>query len=152
MWLPDEEIERVIDQHRDWIAQERAKQVPRLRLDPRAVSEVEARRAARELVTMLVEEEAPPLGVSYGRIQVRDQRTRWGSCSTTGTLSFNWRLVLAPFDVLDYVVVHELCHLVEANHSRRFWKLVERRRPDWRAQRDWLDRHGPELLAFRPAA
>jgi hypothetical protein len=152
MWLPDEEIERVIDEHRDWIAQERAKQVPRLRLDPRAVSEVEARRAVRELVTMLAEEEAPPLGVSYGRIQVRDQRTRWGSCSTTGTLSFNWRLVLAPFDVLDYVVVHELCHLVEPNHSRRFWKLVERRRPDWRAQRDWLDRNGPELLAFRPAA
>src|SRR5271169_6236344 len=96
LWLPDEEIERVIDEHRDWIAQERAKQVPRLRLDPRAVSEVDARRAVRELVTMLVEEEAPPLGVSYSRIQVRDQRTRWGSCSTTGTLSFNWRLVLAP--------------------------------------------------------
>jgi predicted metal-dependent hydrolase len=152
MWLPDEEIERVIDEHRDWIAQERAKQVPRLRLDPRAVSEVDARRAVRELVTMLAEEEAPPLGVSYSRIQVRDQRTRWGSCSTTGTLSFNWRLVLAPFDVLDYVVVHELCHLVEPNHSRRFWKLVERRRPNWRAQRDWLDRNGPELLAFRPAA
>jgi predicted metal-dependent hydrolase len=152
MWLPDEEIERVIDEHRDWIAQERAKQVPRLRLDPHAVSEVDARRAVRELVTMLAEEEAEPLGVSYRRIQVRDQRTRWGSCSTTGTLSFNWRLVLAPFDVLDYVVVHELCHLVEPNHSRRFWKLVERRRPDWRAQRDWLDQNGPELLAFRPAA
>ena len=101
---------------------------------------------------MLVEEEAPELGVEYRRIQIRDQRTRWGSCSTTGTLSFNWRLVLAPFEVLDYVVVHELCHLREANHSRRFWRLVETRRPDWRAQRDWLDEHGPELLAFRPAA
>ena len=59
--------------------------------------------------------------------------------------------MLAPFEVLDYVVVHELCHMREANHSRRFWKLVEARRPDWRAQRDWLDEHGPELLAFRPA-
>jgi predicted metal-dependent hydrolase len=152
MWLPEDEVERVIDEHRDWIAHERAKQVPRLRLDPRAVSEVDARQAVRELVSMVIEEEAPALGVSYRRIEVRDQRTRWGSCSTIGTLSFNWRLVLAPFDVLDYVVVHELCHLVEPNHSRRFWRLVEKRRPNWRVQRDWLDRHGPELLAFRPAA
>ena len=152
VWLPDDEIARVLDEHRDWIARERAKQVPRLRLDPYAVSEVDARRAARELVRMLVDEEAPPLGVTVRRIEVRDQRTRWGSCSTRGTLSFNWRLVLAPFDVLDYVVVHELCHLVEPNHSRRFWRLLETRRPGWRRQSDWLDRHGPELLAFRPAA
>ena len=101
---------------------------------------------------MLADEEAPALGVEPERIQIRDQRTRWGSCSTRGTLSFNWRLVLAPFDVLDYVVVHELCHLREPNHSRRFWTLVEQRRPGWRAQRDWLHEHGPELLAFRPAA
>jgi len=152
VWLPEDEIERVLDEHRDWIARERAKQVPRLRLDPRAVSEVEARRAARELVRMLVEEEAPPLGVTVSRIEVRDQKTRWGSCSTRGTLSFNWRLVLAPFDVLDYVVVHELCHLVEPNHSRRFWRLVEKRRPGYRTQSEWLDAYGPELLAFRPAA
>ncbi len=151
-WLPDDEIERVLESHQEWIARERARQVPRLRLDPRAVSETEGRRAVRELVAMVVEEEAPALGVQYRRIQVRDQRTRWGSCSTTGTLSFNWRLVLAPFEVLDYVVVHELCHLVEANHSRRFWKLVEKRRPGYRAQSAWLDEHGPELLAFRPAA
>ena len=60
-------------------------------------------------------------------------------------------LVLAPFEVLDYVVVHELCHLRVPNHSRRFWALVERRRPGWREQRDWLREHGPELLAFRPS-
>ncbi|MBV8256340.1 MAG: M48 family metallopeptidase [Actinobacteria bacterium] len=101
---------------------------------------------------MIAEEEAEALGVAYERIQVRDQRTRWGSCSTRGTLSFNWRLVLAPLDVLDYVVVHELCHLREPNHSRRFWSLVESRRPAWREQRAWLRDHGPELLAFRPAA
>ena len=151
-WLPEDEIERVIESHHEWIARERAKQVPRLRLDPRAVSELEARRAVRELVGMIVEEEASPLGVEVGRIQVRDQKTRWGSCSTSGTLSFNWRLVLAPYEVLDYVVVHELCHLVEANHSRRFWRLVEKRRPDYRRWSRWLDVHGPELLAFRPAA
>jgi len=149
--LPERELRRIVEEHRDWLARERARQVPRLRLDPR-VSEAEARRAARELVAMIAEEEAPALGVAYVRIQVRDQRTRWGSCSSRGTLSFNWRLVLAPLEVLDYVVVHELCHLREPNHSRAFWSLVESRRPRWREQRAWLREHGPELLAFRPAA
>ena len=152
VWLPADDVERIVASHRSWIARERAKQRPRLRLDPAAVSEAEARRATRELVAMLVDDEAVALGVSVERIAVRDQRTRWGSCSTRGTLSFNWRLVLAPFEVLDYVVVHELCHLREPNHSRRFWHLVESRRPGWRTQRDWLHEHGPELLAFRPAA
>ena len=150
--MADGEIARIVESHQAWIAAERAKQRPQLRLDRRAVSETEARLAVRELVAMLVEEEAPAIGVSPARIQIRDQRSRWGSCSTRGTLSFNWRLVLAPFDVLDYVVVHELCHLREPNHSRRFWKLVEQHRPDWRSHRDWLHEHGPELLAFRPAA
>jgi predicted metal-dependent hydrolase len=150
--MAENEIDDIIESHRSWIAEERAKQRPRLRLDPRFVSEVEARLAVRELVAMLVEEEAPAIGVTPARIQIRDQRSRWGSCSTAGTLSFNWRLVLAPFEVLDYVVVHELCHLREPNHSRRFWSLVEKRRPDWRTHRDWLHEHGPELLAFRPAA
>jgi hypothetical protein len=145
-------VSRIIDSHRAWLARERAKQRPRLRLDPRDVSETEARRAARELIAMLIDEEAPELGVEPRCVQIRDQRSRWGSCSTRGTLSFNWRLVLAPFEVLDYVVVHELCHLREPNHSRRFWGLVECRRPDWRTRRDWLHEHGPELLAFRPAA
>jgi predicted metal-dependent hydrolase len=150
--MPDSEIDRVLHAHRDWIAKERARQRPRLRLDPHGVSELEGRRAARELVHMLVEDETAELGVEAGKIQIRDQRTRWGSCSANGNLSFNWRLVLAPFEVLDYVVVHEVCHLREANHSRRFWRLVETRRPNWRDQKTWLDEHGPELLAFRPAA
>jgi predicted metal-dependent hydrolase len=150
-WMRTEDIEEIIEAHREWIASERTKQRPRLRLDPRRVSETEARRAVRELIAMLIDEEGPELGVEPKRIQIRDQRSRWGSCSTTGTLSFNWRLVLAPFEVLDYVVVHELCHMREANHSGRFWKLVEARRPDWRAHKGWLDEHGAELLAFRPS-
>jgi predicted metal-dependent hydrolase len=150
--MADSEIDHIMESHREWLALERAKQRPRLRLDPRDISEVEARFAVRELVAMLIDEEAPVIGVEPARVQIRDQRSRWGSCSTRGTLSFNWRLVLAPFDVLDYVVVHELCHLREPNHSRRFWGLVEQRRPEWRAQRNWLHEHGPELLAFRPAA
>jgi predicted metal-dependent hydrolase len=151
-WMSEDEIERIIASHRLWIAEERSKQRPRLRLDARRVSETEARLAVRELVAMLVDEEAPQLSVRPARIQIRDQRSRWGSCSTRGTLSFNWRLVLAPLEVLDYVVVHELCHLRHPNHSGRFWRLVEERRPNFRAQRDWLNEHGPELLAFRPAA
>jgi predicted metal-dependent hydrolase len=115
------------------------------------VSEPEARLAARELLSALAEEESERLGVEYARIQIGGQRTLWGSCSARGTLSFNWRLVLAPLEVLDYVVVHELCHLRVPNHSRRFWALVERHRPGWREQRHWLREHGPELLAFQPA-
>jgi len=150
--LHERDVARILAEHRDWIAAERAKQIPRLALDPRAVCEVDAQHAARELAGMVADEEAAALGVRYRRIAVRDQRTRWGSCSPSGTLSFNWRLALAPLEVLDYVVVHELCHLREPSHSRRFWRLVESRRPDWRERRAWLREHGPELLAFRPAA
>src|SRR3954452_5057906 len=148
-WMGDQDVDRIITTHREWIAAERSKQRPRLRLDPQRVSEADARTAVRELVAMFVEEEAPRIGVRPSRIQIRDQRSRWGSCSTRGTLSFNWRLVLAPLDVLDYVVVHELCHLRVPNHSRAFWALVEERGPHWREQRAWLREHGPELLALK---
>lgn len=148
--MPDGEIEAVLASHQDWIARERAAQAPRLRLRSGRVSEADARAAARELVTMVLDEEAAALGVNYGRVEIRDQRTRWGSCSTTGTLSFNWRLALAPPEVLDYIVVHEICHLVEHNHGPRFWALVEGRRPGHRAQADWLSRHGHELQAYEP--
>jgi hypothetical protein len=145
------EIDEVLEGHRDWIDAQRRRHVPMLGLDPLAVSEAEARAVARELVSGLAEEEAERIGVTFGRIRIADQRTLWGSCSPRGTLSFNWRLVLAPFEVLDYVVVHELCHLRVPNHSKRFWTLVEKHRPQWREQRDWLRQNGPELLAFRPA-
>jgi predicted metal-dependent hydrolase len=150
-WMSRGDVDRVLEEKRAWIEAERRRQVPRLGLERRAVSESEARFAARELTSALAEEEAERLGVTYRRIRIGGQRTLWGSCSSRGTLSFNWRLVLAPFEVLDYVVVHELCHLRVPGHSRRFWALVERHRPDWREQRDWLREHGPELLAFRPA-
>jgi predicted metal-dependent hydrolase len=142
-------VERVLRGKRTWIEEQRRRQVPRLGLEGLAVSESEARTGARELVSALAEEEAERLGVAYRRIRIGDQRTLWGSCSPRGALSFNWRLVLAPFEVLDYVIVHELCHLRVLDHSRRFWRLVEGRRPQCREQRDWLREHGPELLAFR---
>jgi predicted metal-dependent hydrolase len=143
------EVERVLGDYRAWIEEQRRRQVPRLGLERLAVSESAARTGARELVTAIAEEEAEQLEVTYRRIRIGGQRTLWGSCSPSGTLSFNWRLVLAPVEVLDYVVVHELCHLRVLDHSRRFWALVQERRPLWREQRDWLRRHGPELLAFR---
>jgi hypothetical protein len=145
------EVDEVLRDKRAWIEKQRRRQVPRLGLERLAVSESAARVAARELVSALAEEEAGPLGVAYRRIRIGGQRTLWGSCSPGGTLSFNWRLVLAPVEVLDYVVVHELCHLRVPNHSPRFWELVEWSRPHWREQRDWLHRHGPELLAFKPS-
>lgn len=85
-------------------------------------------------------------GGSYNRITVRDQKTRWGSCSAKGTLSFNWRLMLAPPSIPDYVIVHELCHLTYMNHSAAFWKKVESVYPDYRTARKWLKDHGHELI------
>ena len=80
------------------------------------------------------------------RVSVRDTRTRWGSCSTTGTLCFSWRLIFAPEEVLDYVVAHEVAHLVHMNHGTRFWRLVERLAPGSSRQRHWLNRNRAQLL------
>jgi predicted metal-dependent hydrolase len=91
---------------------------------------------------------APRLGRSVARVSVRDTRSRWGSCSTGASLSFSWRLVLAPEPVLDYVVAHEVAHLVEMNHGPRFWRLVDGLAPQRRQARDWLRRHRVELLSY----
>jgi predicted metal-dependent hydrolase len=144
------EVRRLLAEKKRWIAEQHRRQVPQLGLEERAISESEARIRAREIISALAEEEAARIGVTFERIRIGAQRTVWGSCSPRGTLSFNWRLVLAPLEVLDYVVVHELCHLRVPNHSRPFWALVEDQRPRWRDQRDWLRVHGPELLAFTP--
>lgn len=84
-------------------------------------------------------------GGRYTSITIRDQRSRWGSCSSRGTLSFNYRLIFAPPDVLDYVVVHELCHLTHMNHSRDFWNMVTSIMPDYKMRKKWLRDHGQEL-------
>jgi predicted metal-dependent hydrolase len=108
------------------------------------------RRTARRRLGDAVRVEAALLGVSAGPISVRDPRTRWGSCSPQGALAFSWRLLLAPREVLDYVVVHELCHLRELNHSPAFWRLLDEARPGWRSQVRWLRDHGWEIGRFRP--
>lgn len=85
------------------------------------------------------------MGVSYGRVSIRDQRTRWGSCSGKGNLNFNWKLSLVPDEILDYVVVHELAHRIEMNHSANFWREVEKILPDYRERRMWLKENGGRL-------
>jgi len=145
------EIDEAIDFHKAWLERQLAKAVePRLGLERLRLTEAQGRREAHARISLLAQSEALALGVAYRRITLRDQRSRWGSCSSKGTLSFNWRLVLAPHDVLDYVVVHEICHLVELNHGPRFWRLVERRRPSYRDSKRWLDDHGWEILAYQP--
>jgi predicted metal-dependent hydrolase len=111
----------------------------------RAAIDRVARAEARRLLTAEVAAAASALGVRPTALSIRDPRTRWGSCTSGGRLSFSWRLVLAPPEVLRYVAVHEVCHMLEPNHQPAFWALVERMLPGWRAQRLWLRRHGPEL-------
>lgn len=89
---------------------------------------------------------AEKMGVTYGRITIRNQKSRWGSCSSKGNLNFNCLLMLAPPEVQDYIVVHELCHRKEMNHSVRFWCAVEKIMPDYREQEKWLKTHGDEIM------
>ncbi len=103
------------------------------------------RQAARDYFTKRCAYYRQFTGGNYSRITIRDQKTRWGSCSSTGTLSFNYRLMFAPPRVLDYVVVHELCHLTHMNHSRDFWNLVASVMPDYKQYKAWLKEHGQEL-------
>jgi predicted metal-dependent hydrolase len=145
------DIDEAIALHLPWLERQLARPaVPTLALERLRLTEEQGRREARARISLIAQSEAAALGVTYRRITIRDQVSRWGSCSSTGALSFNWRLVLAPHDVLDYVVVHEVCHLAEHNHGPTFWKLVERRRPGYRDSRAWLDAHGWEILAYRP--
>jgi predicted metal-dependent hydrolase len=114
---------------------------------PRRVRDFLKREANRDLeaASRLA---AQALGVAIKRVSVRDQSSRWGSCSTTGLLSYSWRLILAPPFVLEYLAAHEVAHLVEMNHSARFWRLVERICPHVTRAKSWLDAHGADLHRF----
>lgn len=103
------------------------------------------RNAARTKITARVEYYHSVTGGHYTSITIRDQKTRWGSCSSRGTLSFNYRLIFAPPKVLDYVVVHELCHLTHMDHSKNFWNMVESIMPEYKEYKLWLREHGCEL-------
>jgi predicted metal-dependent hydrolase len=104
------------------------------------------RRSARAEIAPRLDAASAALGRPYARLTIREQRTRWGSCSASGAMSFNWRLLLAPADVLDYVIWHEACHLVVMDHSRRFWALLERHLPGYRAPQRWLRANGAALV------
>jgi len=104
------------------------------------------RRAAHAEIAARLDEACAEVGTSYSRLSIRGQRSRWASCSRSGAMSFNWRLLLGPEPVLDYVVWHEVCHLEVMDHSRRFWTLLAERCPDYREHVRWLRRHGGTLV------
>jgi predicted metal-dependent hydrolase len=161
-----DDIDRLLFEHRAWLERELAKPPKTFHLGlqrndvvwigglalpaPRITSlEMWYREQAHEEIARAVERDAQRLNVTYTRITIRDQLTRWGSCSKAGALSFNWRLILAPPAILSYVVVHELCHRIRHDHSTEFWAVVAGARPTYKEERDWLAEHGTELLAYR---
>lgn len=101
---------------------------------------------ARPAFSNAVAERALEMGVSPSRVIVRDQKRRWGSCSSKRTISLNWRLIMAPEEILDYIIIHELAHLRHMNHSRRFWTLVERHCPDYPECEQWISDEGRRLM------
>ena len=106
------------------------------------------KREARRDLEAAASRYAARLGVAIKRVSIRDQSSRWGSCSNTGVLSFSWRLILAPSFVLDYLAAHEVAHLKELNHSPRFWRLVASLDPDFERAKAWLDAHGTDLHRY----
>jgi predicted metal-dependent hydrolase len=104
--------------------------------------------SAYETISSLAQEKAKQIDVCIKKISVRDTGSHWGSCTSTGRLSFSWRLAFAPKEVLEYVVCHEVAHLVELNHSKAFWQIVARMCPHWQASRRWLSQHGAGLYLY----
>ena len=149
------EIDDLIRDRREWIEEKRAeflaqkrecekKQEQFPKITPE--SEREFRRLAKEKIPKRVALFAEQVGVDYGKITIKDTKSRWGSCSYQGNLNFCWRLILAPEEVLDYIVVHELCHRLEMNHSARFWAEVKRVLPEYEKSKEWLKENGLALL------
>jgi hypothetical protein len=114
--------------------------------DPKPALERFFRGAARREIGARLDAATASVGERYAGLSIRSQRTRWASCSASGAMSFNWRLMLAPEPVLDYVIWHEICHLRIRDHSPRFWALLAERRPAWEAERRWLRRNGHTLV------
>ena len=149
LYMKKETIERFLNQKRYWIYKQ-AKRMEDNRKNQIVYSREQERvlrQQARIKLTERTDYYKTILGVNYKRIRIADQKTRWGSCSSTGTISYNWHLVLLPDAILDYVVVHELCHLRQMNHSEDFWKLVEGMLPDYQSRRKWLKDNGDRYLA-----
>ncbi len=149
--MPEREIWAFIREKEEWIRIHRRQRMEReadAAADPLSPDQI---RELADVALRVLPERcryfAGIMGVSYGRITIRNQKTRWGSCSSRGNLNFNCLLMLAPPEVRDYVVVHELAHRKEMNHSPRFWKEVEKVLPDYRRRLLWLKKNGPELIS-----
>ncbi len=150
--MPKDRILCFLSEKASWIRmqqgrmqeRENMRQQARIHLD--AAQEKELRERAKSVLAQRTAYFARQIGVTYGKITVRDQKTRWGSCSQTGNLNFNFRLILAPSEVLDYVVVHELCHRRQMNHSTQFWQEVAQVLPDYRKRKAWLTENGWRLM------
>ena len=139
--------EQFIEERRDWILKNQ--KALKEKQDQKMVITQEMRKAgvekAMEIFPKRVAYYARLMGISYGRITIREQKTRWGSCSGRGNLNFNWKLTLMPPEILDYVVVHELAHRKEMNHSKDFWKIVEQVLPDYQKRRKRLKELAMEI-------
>ncbi len=149
--VSEEMVVCFLQKHQEWIEKKiklmRQKKEEQPEADPLSMEEIKqlADGAAR-VIPEKASYFARMINVTYGKITIRNQKTRWGSCSAKGNLNFNCLLMFAPEEVLDYVVVHELCHRKEMNHSKAFWNLVEGVLPDYRERRRWLKEHGEELM------
>ena len=152
-FVPQAEIERFVSSKRAWI-EKSLKKVQNHRAaqtSDRKLSEKELDMLAKKAKEVFSEKAAyyaKQVGVTYGRITIRNQKTRWGSCSSLGNLNFNCLLMLAPEAVQDYVVVHELCHRKEMNHSERFWREVAKIMPDYKVHKKWLKEHGSKIMSL----
>lgn len=150
--LPEAEIRRFVEEKRGWI-EKHLVQVSRREEAARQASRItpeEMHQLGNEALAWFpprVRFFAERLGIRYGRITIRNQKTRWGSCSSAGNLNFNCLLMLCPEEVRDYVIVHELCHRKEMNHSPRFWAEVEKVLPEYRKALNWLKTEGQVILA-----
>lgn len=147
---PDSVIERFLTQKQNWILKHldsASRQLAQASEKP-PLSEEDRKRyiaLARDIFTRKTEYYARIMGVTYGRISIREQKTRWGSCSSAGNLNYNWRLIFAPEKVVDYIVVHELAHRLEMNHSKAFYNIVESVLPDYQSAQQWLRENGRNL-------
>lgn len=145
------DIERFVKEKENWILKyvEKAQKNPAPSATP--LSDAERRyyiRIARDIFTQKTAYYAQIMNVTYSRISIREQKTRWGSCSSAGNLNFNWRLIFAPETVLDYIVIHELAHRKEMNHSPAFYAVVESVLPDYKTSRKWLRENGAKLWTY----
>ena len=145
--MPKGRIDEFLRSKQAWIERRMAALAEARRtppLSPAELADLAAR--AKQVIPARVRHYAPLVGTDYGRVTIRCQRTRWGSCSAKGNLNFNCLLLLAPPEALDSVVVHELCHRLEMNHSKRFYENVLRVYPDYYRHHAWLKEHGPVLM------